>query len=342
MVHNGEIKHILMKKLISFLILTTCLLPSILLAQSNSVKVELVDGIYDPALKSKIESNASKLLTAINNAFARNSNVNYTGIVIDRMATQTIGMSWNHLRFCTLDNEIVEDCYKIERINRKSGSREVLNYQIRNIMVQITPLDASYDSGKLREVCLDFDRNGKIIDFNFAMDKVSYANLLKEGNRLNDTDRRLQIISWCEKFKNAYNTKDKDFMQMIFSEDALIITGKVIQPAKFKSEVQISPAKVELVTKTKKQYLTKLFQAFDNRNNYINVEFTDYEILRHGAKPNYYFVTLVQNWHSSIYSDTGNLSLVWDFTDDDNPKIQVRAWTPISAGALGVNDIKLP
>lgn len=331
-----------MKKTITYLILALSLLPSLLLAQSNTVSVELVDGIYDSPLKTKIEQNAARLLTAINTAFANKSNVNYTGIAIDNMATQSIGMSWNNIHFRTLDNEIVEDCYKIERVNRKTGSREVLNYQIRNIMVQITPLTQSYDSGNLREICIDFDRNGKIVDFNFAMDKVSYAHLLKEGNRLNDTDRRLQIISWCEKFKNAYNTKDKKFMQMIFSEDALIITGKVVQPSKYKSDVRISPAKVEMVTKTKQQYLKKLFTAFDNKNNYINVEFTDYEIVRHGAKPNYYFVTLVQNWHSTIYSDTGNLTLVWDFTDDDNPKIQVRAWTPITVEAFGVKDIKLP
>ena len=66
--------------------------------------------------------------------------------------------------------------------------------------------------------------------------------------------------------------------------------------------------------------------------------------MRHGAKPNFYGVTLVQHWNSSTYSDKGILFLVWDCTDEDQPKIHVRTWQPMETPeneVFTLSDIKL-
>lgn len=39
-----------------------------------------------------------------------------------------------------------------------------------------------------------------------------------------------------------------------------------------------------------------------------------------------YGVTLHQKYTSTTYSDDGHLFLLWDFTDENHPKIHVRVW----------------
>jgi len=122
-----------------------------------------------------------------------------------------------------------------------------------------------------------------------------------------------------EQFRNAYCQKDINFMDQVFSEDALIITGKVMKSVKYEGP------KVEYSVKNKQQYLNNLRGVFA-KNKYINVHFDDISVVRHGSKPNFYGVTLRQGWRSSTYSDDGVVFIVWDFTDEFAPKILVRTW----------------
>ena len=293
------------------------LLPFALHAQ-DEVAFEFSDGI-DGAVKATMEQNTSRLLTAINRAESRNADINYSGIGIDNLASQSIGMMWNNVHFRVLDDDIVEHCLRV-----KSSSGSIIGYQVRNIAVEMKPLDNSYVGDRNQEVCINFDRNGKISDFNITMGLQQYMKIIKEGEKLNDMDRRMQILHWVEQFRNAYCQKDINFMENVFSDDALIVTGKVVK----REHTDMKPINVEYTTQGKQQYLAGLRRVFRN-NGYINVKFDDIEIVRHGAKPNYYGVTLKQGWFTKNYSDEGIVFIVWDFTDEFNPKIMVRTWQPM-------------
>jgi hypothetical protein len=303
-----------MKKILFALAL---LLPFALHAQ-DEVAFEFSDGI-DGAVKATMEQNTSRLLTAINRAESRNADINYSGIGIDNLASQSIGMMWNNVHFRVLDDDIVEHCLRV-----KSSSGSIIGYQVRNIAVEMKPLDNSYVGDRNQEVCINFDRNGKISDFNITMGLQQYMKIIKEGEKLNDMDRRMQILHWVEQFRNAYCQKDINFMENVFSDDALIVTGKVVK----REHTDMKPINVEYTTQGKQQYLAGLRRVFRN-NGYINVKFDDIEIVRHGAKPNYYGVTLKQGWFTKNYSDEGIVFIVWDFTDEFNPKIMVRTWQPM-------------
>lgn len=303
-----------MKKILFALAL---LLPFALHAQ-DEVAFEFSDGI-DGAVKATMEQNTSRLLTAINRAESRNADINYSGIGIDNLASQSIGMMWNNVHFRVLDDDIVEHCLRV-----KSSSGAVIGYQVRNIAVEMKPLDNSYVGDRNQEVCINFDRSGKISDFNITMGLQQYLKIIKEGEKLNDMDRRMQILHWVEQFRNAYCQKDINFMENVFSDDALIVTGKVVK----REHTDMKPINVEYTTQGKQQYLAGLRRVFRN-NGYINVKFDDIEIVRHGAKPNYYGVTLKQGWFTKNYSDEGIVFIVWDFTDEFNPKIMVRTWQPM-------------
>ena len=201
------------------------------------------------------------------------------------------------------------------------------------------PLDNSYVGDRNQEVCINFDRNGKISDFNITMGLQQYLKIIKEGEKLNDMDRRMQILHWVEQFRNAYCQKDINFMENVFSDDALIVTGKVVK----REHTDMKPISVEYTTQGKQQYLAGLRRVFKN-NGYINVKFDDIEIVRHGAKPNYYGVTLKQGWFTKNYSDEGIVFIVWDFTDEFQPKIMVRTWQPMQiddSEVFTLNNFKL-
>lgn len=300
---------------------------------AQTVTFEFSDGIEDGYLKTKMESNVSRLLTAINEANAADKDINYTGIDIDLDASASIGMTWNNLHFQIEDEDYVDHCVKI---TGKHGG-----YRVQNIGILVNPLpNSGYDGESRREIYIDMNRDGKIVDFNFTLGMNEYTEILKKGEELGDLDRRLQIINWCEHFAKAYCDKNIRFMQTIFSDDAIIITGKLTMKRVPGDRIQMRK-QVTYTTQTKQQYLSRLEQVF-RYNEYVNVKFDEYKVIRHGAKPNYYGVTLKQKWHTPRYSDEGIVFLVWDFTNEDEPRILVRTWQPTTEEAFKLGDFKLP
>jgi len=283
----------------------------------DEVNFEFSDGVDNLALKSTMERQISNLLTAINRAESSNTDINYLGIDIDNLASQSIGMMWNNVHFRISDDDIVEHCLSI-----KASNGSVIGYQVRNIAVEMKPLDDSYTGDLYQEVCVNLDKKGTISDFNLAMGLNQYMKIIKEGEKLNDFDRRMQILHWVEQFRNAYCQKDIKFMDDVFSEDALIVTGKVIK------RVNYEGPRIQYNVMGKQQYLNNLRRVFA-RNSYVNVHFDDITVVRHASKPNFYGVTLKQGWSSTTYSDEGIVFIVWDFTDEFNPKILVRTWQPM-------------
>ena len=319
-----------MKKLLCFLFGLFVMLSG----YAQKVNFEFSDGIEEGILKTKMEQQMSSLLSAINEANAVNADVNFSSIDITDDASASLTMTWEQVHFSIEDDDIVDHCISLPG---KSGG-----FRIQNIGVLMNPKEESgYDGEKRREIYIDFDKTGKIVDFNFTMGMNMYTEILKKGEELGDLDRRMQIIDWCEHFAKAYCDKNMKFMQTIFSDDAIIITGKMTMQRVHTDMGMKDQAKVKYVQQTKSQYLSNLSKVFAS-NNYVNVKFDDYTVIRHGAKPNYYGVTLRQKWHTARYSDEGTVFLIWDFTNEEAPRILVRTWQPTTEKAFKMGDFKLP
>ena len=319
-----------MKKLLCFLFGLFVMLSG----YAQKVNFEFSDGIEEGTLKTKMEHQMSSLLSAINEANAVNADVNFSGIDITDDASASLTMTWEQVHFSIEDDDIVDHCISLPG---KSGG-----FRIQNIGVLMNPKEESgYDGEKRREIYIDFDKTGKIVDFNFTLGMNMYTEILKKGEELGDLDRRMQIIDWCEHFAKAYCDKNMKFMQTIFSDDAIIITGKMTMQRVRTDMGMKDQAKVKYVQQTKAQYLSNLSKVFAS-NNYVNVKFDDYTVIRHGAKPNCYGVTLRQKWHTARYSDEGTVFLIWDFTNEEAPRILVRTWQPTTEKAFKMGDFKLP
>ncbi len=319
-----------MKKLLCFLFGLFVMLSG----YAQKVNFEFSDGIEEGILKTKMEQQMSSLLSAINEANAVNADVNFSSIDITDDASASLTMTWEQVHFSIEDDDIVDHCISLPG---KSGG-----FRIQNIGVLMNPKEESgYDGEKRREIYIDFDKTGKIVDFNFTMGMNMYTEILKKGEELGDLDRRMQIIDWCEHFAKAYCDKNMKFMQTIFSDDAIIITGKMTMQRVHTDMGMKDQAKVKYVQQTKSQYLSNLSRVFAS-NSYVNVKFEDYTVIRHGAKPNYYGVTLRQKWHTARYSDEGTVFLIWDFSNEEAPRILVRTWQPTTEKAFKMGDFKLP
>lgn len=305
----------------AWMLLCTCLIAETALAQYNTSFQ--VTEVKDQALKEAINKSVSGLLSAFNVAQYNGTTPTLTDLNISTDALGIITKLWADCPFICMEEELVERAIPVAKRNE---------WQVRNIPLLMKPTDnsAKKDTWKVYQTgVITLDNTGRITNFHLALDAELYISVMSQAKAVDDFMRRQLILEYVERFRNAYNLKDMDFLQQIYSDDALIITGKVITQVK-KNDVKmvdVDNQKIVYSKQNKKEYLGKLAEVFKN-NNRINVTFDNIEVARHPAKENFYGVTLKQGWKADKYSDVGYLFLLWDFTNEDAPQIHVRTWQP--------------
>lgn len=284
-------------------------------AYGAPVVLSIRDGV-EGNLRSRIEQNASTLLSRINQAYEANSTgLDLAQLEITDQARLSLAALWENVHFMCEEEEIVEYC-----IQTGNG------YQVRQIPLTIQPQGGVTQDDPYQEAVISFDTNGRVSSFYFTIGINLYAKVMKNKEEVGDVRRRMQILDYVEQFRTAYNQKDLAFLEQVFSDDALIITGKVVKS--IPSDVNhFASSRVEFKKQTKQEYLHNLKNCFA-RNKYIQVKFDEISVMRHDKKPDFYGVQLHQLYASSTYSDDGYLFLLWDFRNEDQPQIHVRTWQP--------------
>lgn len=205
-----------MKKVLLFLL---CTLP---IWANASVNVIISDGIDDASVKKKIETMTSAILTEANEAQSQNRALQLGKLGVPQDVQVSMSMLWENSPFACTDEEIIERC-----ITTGSG------YQIRNIPLEMRPRgDRNFNESEYQEAVVSFDRQGNIESFYLSISMNLYMNVIRNNKEITDLRRRQLILDYVEKFRTAYNQKDITFLEQVFSDDALIITGKVITQRK--------------------------------------------------------------------------------------------------------------
>ena len=189
--------------------------------------------------------------------------------------------------------------------------------------VMVEPVKEKKDVKPSREPVLS---KARVIDKNSPFYREA-KQVLDGGLQEEDASNRRVILNYMEHFRMAYLTKDIDFLEQLFSEEALIVVGTVIRKAPSNERLYLSSEQVRYSVKSKREYLYHLKMIF-RRNQHIDVKFNDFTIKRHPTKKGIYGVSVKQSYKSDIYSDEGYLFLLWDFRDQTAPKIHVRTWQP--------------
>ena len=283
------------------------------------VSFTISDGISNAAIKSKMENAVSRMLNEINAAQSAGRSLNFSAMGnLDTRVQQSMVMLWENSPFICTDDDIVEHC-----ITTGSG------YQVRNIPLMMKPTgEREFGEDEYQEAVISFDKQGNVESFYLSISMNLYMNVIKSNLELTDLRRRQLILDYVEQFRTAYNQKDINFLNQVFSDDALIITGKVITT---KHREGFTSQKIQYNKQSKEQYIKNLRGIFA-RNSYIKVTFDEIEVMRHPINPNFYGVTLLQGWTSGKYHDDGYLFLLWDFTNENAPQIHVRTWQPDKIG----------
>ncbi len=298
-----------------FLLLTALFLVTSANAQLDQVRLEITEGIDNPSLKAAIEDNVSSLINSFNRAIIDGKKPRLDASFITASGKDDALQMWKSSPMSCPVSSINERC-----LTMPGGG-----FQIRNIPVSV--MNAP-DEMREQEIVVNLTASGKVDNVMVAIDKNRYVDVISANISLDDLARRQIIVDFVENFRTAYNRKDIDYLNTVYSDNALIISGKVIK-VKQDSEMSNSLLKEKVVyqTKGKQQYINDLRRNF-KRNKYIDVIFDSLEVVRHPKYDDIYGVNLKQYWNSSTYNDVGYLFLLIDFKDESLPCIQVRTWQP--------------
>jgi len=302
-----------MKHLISLLVFLIFTLSSY---SQFDVTFRISGGLDDPSLKATIEKNTSLFFSELGRAFVDETLPDFTGIDISPEAAQTIQNTWEMTGTFNCSRSNLE----LNCIHKANGG-----FQVRDIPIF---MPVAEESGQKQEIVINYTTEGKIDNIYIILPEQSIASILTgEAYPVKELARRQKILDFVEQFRTAYITKDLNFLQKVFSDNALIITGKVVTEKTNDDVVQIPKEKIIYTQQSKVQYLRRMQLIFQT-NKYINIKFTDYEIKQHPKYSAIYGVTFMQDWHTASYSDKGYVFLMIDFSDEDNPIIHVRTWQP--------------
>jgi len=202
-------------------------------------------------------------------------------------------------------------------------------WEVRNLKVLVDMKGLA--GNPYQQLVFSLDENLLITDVKFCLEQQQYERIFPPGSDLKDVACREQILQFLEIFLTAYNRKEIDLLKQVYSDDALIIVGKVITTKAVGENMldrsHLTKDRIQFIRQSKQTYLAKLEKVFE-RNEYIKVGFFDIEVRRHPKIDLIYGVTLMQDWRTSSYSDTGWLFLMIDFRDPNQPLIHVRSWQP--------------
>lgn len=299
----------------NLLILFSAFLFCACLNAQNKTEVIITQFSGDKIFKEKVERNVSSFLTALNCAYFNRVKPKFDESIFTENAHEVIKTLWISSPFMCNETRLLS--YLVEQTDDR--------WQIREIPITIKKVS---NNEKAEEGVIIISASGLIDDFHFGIESGNYNSLFDNGIDLTEFRRRQIILDFVENFRTAYNRKDINFLESIFSENALIIVGRVIekQPL-YKDAIRIDLGNkgVEYIQLNKSQYIKNLKERF-KENKFINVGFDSIEIKKSAQKDFFYGVALKQKWRSSRYGDDGYVFLLISFKDENKPLIYVRTW----------------
>ena len=203
------------------------------------------------------------------------------------------------------------------------------NYEVRDIKVKVKMRGTK--GNPYQFMVFTINRASLVSDVRFAMELTRYNEIINQGQLIEDFVYRQPLLQFLEFFRTAYNRKDLEYLKKVYSDDALIIVGKVLQEKPdspdYLERSALSRERIQFIKLNKHRYIERLENIFQ-KNAFVKVRFDSIDIKRSPMDSLIYGAMLKQYWSSSKYSDEGYLFLMLDFHDLNNPVIHVRSWQP--------------
>ena len=137
---------------------------------------------------------------------------------------------------------------------------------------------------------------------------------------------RTRIVGFLEDYRTAYATKNLEYLDKVFDDNAVIVLGKRLQVApQLNKEGYMNNHRVQFTQLTKRESRRTPRRQFQSKD-YINLHFSQNRIYQLQKGVERYGIEIKQDYYSSNYGDTGYLTLIFDLTNPDQPVIHVRTW----------------
>lgn len=191
------------------------------------------------------------------------------------------------------------------------------------IQCRSIPMEFVFSSGnKTREnVAFTFNSDKYIDGVQFTLEAKAQNDIL--GDKRISESARLSVLNFMENYKTAFSLKDIKYIESIFSDNAVIITGRKLV-SQGTNEMQLGlNKKYEFKRYNKQQYIDNLSSSFKSKD-WIKLEFGSTK-LSMSKNDNMFAINLFQEYMSSNYGDRGYLFLYVD-ASTEYPKIIVRTW----------------
>ena len=211
-----------------------------------------------------------------------------------------------------------------------------------NVVARGLQLAFSFKNGLrksfVEDMVFTFNKEGKISNIAFGLGKTAEDGILGNGN-WPETARKT-IVCFMENYKTAYSLKRIGYIRDIFDDNAIIITGRVSKQSTLYrgSESTAHISNNEIITdnrQTKDEYLANLARCFAS-NEFVNIRFSDTEVMKPGKGNEMYALQIAQDYYSSNYGDHGYLFLEIDINNPQKPLIILRTWQPKKDPKFGI------
>lgn len=187
----------------------------------------------------------------------------------------------------------------------------------------------------VQDVVFTFNAENKIDNVSFGLGQTANDDIL--GNGYWPEEVRMAIMQFLENYQTAYALKRLDYIESVFDEDAVIITGSLV-PRKTITDggdYVLTDKVVKYSRYNKQSYLRYLKQSFASKE-YINLRFANNDVRKLSKGGELYAIQIYQEYYSSNYGDKGYLFLMVDLNNPDQPVIKVRTWQPDKDPEFGV------
>ena len=253
--------------------------------------------------------------------------------------------------YASVKNLFTEEGYQMfEKLVSYGNARLIKNPEVRFsrfkdiVTCRSFPMSFSFKTNRRtfsENVVFRLNDDAQITEVAFGLEDRATDDIMNNSGKRYSEEARQVLVNFLESYKTAYALCRLDYLDKIFSNDALIITGSVVTSAGFGELKPKQQQHVKYTRQTKAQYLKNLQRTMMS-NEFINIHFAENTVKKSTGKE-LYGIQIKQDYFSSSYGDTGYLFLLIDLAEPGKPLVKVRAWQPdldpsIPDGRLDISD----
>lgn len=174
------------------------------------------------------------------------------------------------------------------------------HYEVRGLKVRVNLGETAGDP--IQELVFSITPRLYVDNVQFAIELNHYNRILEKGLPVEDLAKRQQILNFLEEFRTAHGRKDIAYLERAYSDDALIIVGRVLQKKEgeddFMNRSTLGDSIIQFIKLSKREYIDRLRKVFAS-NSFVRVTFDNAAVTRHSKYPDIYGIQVKQRWSSS-------------------------------------------